>query len=67
MWHVYDMKSTFIVSAFACLFTSCASLKQFPLTLVYETDVAGHSATVAYTSGKGVVVAAKKIRAGNGK
>ncbi len=42
------------------LLPSCETL---PVTVAYSADIAGHEVNAAYTSGKGVVLAAKKLRA----
>ena len=47
------------ISAFSFFASSCESL---PVAVAYSADIAGHEVNAAYTSGKGVMLAAKKLR-----
>lgn len=59
------MKPRILTLALAAVaLPACESL---PVTVAYSADIAGHEVNAAYTTGKGVILAAKKLRVLNQK
>jgi hypothetical protein len=54
------VKPRLLTIALAAL--SLPACESLPVTVAYSADIAGHEVNAAVTSGKGVILAAKRLR-----
>ena len=46
-----------------CMTPSCSALKEFPVTLGYSGQAAGHDFSASYSKEQGLAVAAERLKA----